>query len=310
MSNLQKRINKAKFSKINDLIAKFDHHLNVERGLAQRTRETYCSYVRVFLDAQSIFSDENGIKNLSPKNVYRFLLSYAKEGKPRRSQSMIGSIRIFFRFLDLFDLADGLPSVPYHKSKPPEYLSDHQLQTLLEGCNRNTMQGLRDYTILMLLIHLGLRGSEVSRLTLNDFDWDRGEIIIRGKGSISRMPISQELGDALVDYLKYARPTSSSNVFFTCVNRPLMGLSPAAISNIIRAGLQRAGLNTNHHGAHLLRHSFATQLLAKGKSLSEISMVLRHKNIRTTAIYAHVDFDKLSLVALPWPTAQKEVSHE
>jgi site-specific recombinase XerD len=162
----------------------------------------------------------------------------------------------------------------------------------------------------MLLIHLGLRRSEVSKLTLNDFDWNKGEIVIRSKGSISRMPILQELGYALVDYLKHARPTCVSDIFFTRVHHPFTGLTPSAISSIVRTRLQRAGCHTKHQGAHLLRHSFATQLLAKGNSLPEISMVLRHKNIGTTAIYAHVDFDKLRLVALSWPAAQNEVDHE
>jgi site-specific recombinase XerD len=309
MKNLRKRVDQNNLYEINDLITRFDNYLNIERGLVKKTRDVYCSCVRVFLHTK-FASPKNRIKDFSPKDVYQFVLSYSQQGKSGRTLLMIGSLRAFFRFLELFDLADSLPSVPHHKPTLQEYLSYTQLQALLEAYNRNTMKGLRDYTIVMLLIHLGLRRSEVSRLALNDFDWNNGEIIIRGKGSTSRMPISQKLGDALVDYLKRGRPICYSKFFFTRLQHPFSGLSSNTISCIVRAGLQRAGLNTKHQGAHLLRHSFATQLFAKGKSLPEISMVLRHKNIRTTAIYVHVDSVKLRLVALPWPISKSEVDHE
>lgn len=309
MRNLRKIPCDNKCFNTNYFLATFDRYLDLERGLAQTTRYNYCLYIRVFLNTQTICS-KNAIKNLSPKDIYKFILAYSQEGKPRRTQYMIGSLRVFFRFLGLFDLANSLPSVPYHKSSLPEYLSHDQLQALLEGCNKNTVKGLRDYTILMVLICLGLRRSEVSQLTLNDFNWDRGEVVIRGKGSISCMPISQSLGHALVDYLKHARPKCSSVHFFTHVYHPFTGLSPQTVSDIVRDGLKRAGIHTKHKGVHLLRHSFATQLLNKGKSLLEISMALRHKNIETTTVYAHVDFDKLRSVALPWPIVNNEVDYE
>ena len=271
MRNLQKASCDKKCFNINYLLTTFDRYLDLERGLAQITRYNYCSYVRVFLSAQTKCS-KNAIKHLSPKDVYRFILVYSQEGKPRRTQYMIGSLRVFFRFLGLFDLAKSLPSVPYHTSSLPEYLSHDQLQALLEGCNKNTIKGLRDYTILMVLICLGLRRSEVSNLTLHDFNWDRGEVVIRGKGSISCMPISQSLGHVLVDYLKHARPKCSSAHFFIHVRHPFTGLSPQAVSNIVRDGLKRAGIHTKHTGVHLLRHSFATQLLNKGKSLLEMAL--------------------------------------
>jgi integrase/recombinase XerD len=294
---------------IDGLICKFDHFLNFQKGLAQGTRKVYCSYVRVFLNIE-FTSKKIQIKKLRPKNIFRFVLSYAQEGMPARSRLMIYSLRAFFRFLELFDLADSLPSVPRCRYDTPEFLSKDQLQILLDSCDRNTAIGLRDYAILMLLIRLGLRRSEVSKLTLNDLDWDKSEIIIRGKGSVSRFPISQELGEALADYLRRARPFCLCNSLFVRSYKPFIGFVPEHISRIVRLSLQRASLNPRHKGPHLLRHSFATNLLAEGKSLHEISMVLRHTNIRTTMIYTHVDFNKLRLLALPWPIVTKGASHE
>lgn len=298
-----------KLTMINDLIKRFDQHLNLVRGLARITREANCRYIRVFLN-NNIKSKKSKIKNLRPNDLYRFILSYAQESKPSRTQRMICALRTFFRFLELFDLANSLPSVPHTWPKMPEYLSFDQLQKLLNSCDRKTPGGIQAYSIMMLLIHLGLRRSEVTNLNLNDFDWDTGEVEVRGKGSTSRMPISQELGNALVDYLKHARPTCTSNSFFIRLKQPYTKLPASSVSLIVRSGLLRAGINTQHKGAHLLRHSFATLLLAEGRSLFEISMVLRHQSIKSTAIYAHVDRDNLRLIALPWPIASEGVHHE
>jgi site-specific recombinase XerD len=295
--------------KINDVLCKFDHYLDLERGLAQSTKKKYCAYVYLFLSFE-FKTKKFKIKDLSSEDVFRFILFYSQENGSSSTQYMIYSLRNFFRFLGLFELADCLPSIPQRQYSIPEFLSKIQLTTLLEGCDQNNSIGIRDYAILMLLIHLGLRRSEVSKLVLSDFNWDKSEITIRGKGSISRFPISKELGDALVKYLKCARPICPCNSFFVRIYQPFRGLNSTSISKIVSSGLQRAGLNPLHKGAHLLRHSFATQLLAKGKSLHEISMVLRHKNIRTTAIYAHVDFNKLRSVSLPWPVILKEENHE
>lgn len=155
----------------------------------------------------------------------------------------------------------------------------------------------------MLLARLGLRSCEICRLTLDDINWDKSEIIIRGKGSTeTRFPIFQDLGDALVAYLQYGRPCCSSRSFFICTGQPIRGfLSSSTVNSILRRALIRAGLNPEKKGAHLLRHSFATQLLRQGASLQEIAIILRHKSIKTTAIYARADFDKLKKLALPWP---------
>ncbi|MBA3603554.1 MAG: tyrosine-type recombinase/integrase [Parachlamydiaceae bacterium] len=304
MKNFQNKNITDNLREIDGLVCKFDNYLDLERGLSQSTRHTYCAYTRIFLNIEFELKKIR-IKDFFPKDVFKFILTYSQAMSSSKLHSMIYSLRAFFRFLERSDLADCVPSVPRRQHNLPEFLSKKQLQVLLENCNRNTAIGIRDYTIFMLLIHLGLRGSEISNLTLGDFDWDNSEIIVRGKDSISRLPISQSLGNALVDYLRRARPTCSCDSFFVRSHQPQRGLISASISAIVRSGLNRACLTPWHKGAHLLRHSFATHLLSEGKSLHEISMVLRHKSIRTTAIYAHVDFNKLRSLALPWPVASK-----
>ena len=309
MRNSKIRGNKGSLETMDCLICKFNNYLEFERGLSGSTRNSYCNDIRIFLSTE--FKNKSiQIKKFALKDILRFILSYSQTGKTSRAKQMIYSLRSFFRFLKLTDLTDGLPSVASHKRNPPEYLSFEQLLKLLKSCDKRTKTGLRDYAILMLLIQLGLRRSEVSKLILSDFDWDNGEIVIRGKGSISRYPISQELGEALVNYLKKSRPPCSCDSFFIQSYQSRTAITAMAVSAIVCSALKRAGLSPHHKGAHLLRHSFATQLLKQGRSLQEIGLVLRHKDIRTTAIYAHVDFDNLRLFALPWPNLTKESRHE
>ena len=122
------------------------------------------------------------------------------------------------------------------------------------------------------------------------------------RGHWDRLPMPQDVGAALVDYLRHARPHCSSRRVFVRTRAPHRGFaSSVAISCIVRRALERAGLDPPHKGAHLLRHSVATQMLRQGASLAEIGELLRHRSPQTTMIYAKVDLDLLRPLALPWP---------
>jgi integrase len=174
---------------------------------------------------------------------------------------------------------------------------------LLQSCDRCTPKGQRDYAILLLLARLGLRAGEVAALTLDDLDWEAGELLIRGKGARQdRLPLPIEVGEALVIYLRDSRPPSVTRQVFIRMRAPRRGFrGPHAISTIVRRALIRAGLNPTLKGAHLLRHSLATRLLQNGASLTEIGELLRHQHPETTQIYAKVDQMALTQLALPWP---------
>jgi integrase len=158
----------------------------------------------------------------------------------------------------------------------------------------------------LLLARLGLRAGEVSGLSLDDLDWERGEICVRSlkgcEGHADRLPMPQDVGSALAEYLRYARPVCASRSVFIRHYAPYSGFtSSSAISCIVRRALKRAGPNTVQTGAHLLRHSVATHLLREGASLAEIADLLRHRSQQSTMIYAKVDLDFLRPLAMPWP---------
>jgi len=134
-----------------------------------------------------------------------------------------------------------------------------------------------------------------------DPDWERGEIVVRGKGQrLDTLPLPKDVGAALVHYLRHARPACATRKLFIRMKAPRHGLRLSAICCVMRRALKRAGLNPDFKGAHLLRHSLATNMLRRGASLSEIGQLLRHAQPTTTQIYAKVDIEALRGIALPW----------
>lgn len=158
--------------------------------------------------------------------------------------------------------------------------------------------------ILLLLARLGLRGGDIVRLRLGDIDWEGGRVQVAGKGRREvRLPLPQEVGDAILAYLRVRRPAASDRVFLRA-RAPWRSLADnSSVSAIVDRAITRAGVSAPTHGAHLLRHSAATAMLGDGISLPSIGIVLRHRSLETTVYYAKVDVEMLRTVAQPWPGA-------
>jgi len=135
-----------------------------------------------------------------------------------------------------------------------------------------------------------------------DIDWSNGRVAVHGKGYQQEwLPLPQDVGDALLQYVREGRPALQVDRVFTRVSAPLGPLTRSAVSHITRSALRRAGIKAPVNGAHLLRHSAATAMLRQGASLAAVGAVLRHRSPSTTAHYAKVDFDLLREIAQPWP---------
>ena len=202
------------------------------------------------------------------------------------------------------DLAQAVPTVPnWRLSILPKFMKAEDVDHLLQSVDRYTPQGQRDDAILLLLARLGLRAAEVVALTLDDLDWEAGELMVRSKGTRHhRLPLPHEVGEAVATYLCQGRPPVTTRRVFIRMRAPRRGVANSqGISTIVRRALEQAGLNPACKGAHLLRHSLATQRLQNGASLSEIGELLRHPNLETTRIYAKVDQATLRALAMPWP---------
>jgi site-specific recombinase XerD len=177
-------------------------------------------------------------------------------------------------------------------------------QVLEDARKRGSAVGHRDYAILLLLARLGLRGGEVCHLLLEDLDWEKSRIAIRGKGGrVTHLPLPADVGKAIAAYLQQDRPrVTSTRRLFLRVRAPLTGFkSQGSIGSVVKHVLQRAKIESPRKGSHQFRHSLASTMLQQGSSLSEIGELLRHRSPDTTAIYAKVDLRSLSSLALPWP---------
>jgi integrase/recombinase XerD len=291
-----------------ELVRTFGEFLRTERGLSASILKGYLPIVRCFL-ANRFHGQALRFDDLRAIDIHRFIVQRAQAGSLTHVKLVVTVLRSFLRFLQqrgllAADLAAAVPGVAgWRLSQLPKALSADQVERLLASCDRGASAGRRDYAILMLLARLGLRGGEVSALTLDDIDWESGEIVVHGKGQrVARLPLPADVGSALVNYLRQDRPACSTRRVFIRVKAPKRGfISPSVICCIVRRALKRAGLAPVFKGAHLLRHSLATDLLRRGASLVEIGQLLRHSQSNTTQIYAKVDIATLRAIALPWP---------
>lgn len=285
----------------------FAHYLSNERGLSHETLASYIPIIHCFLSA--LFkSGSTRFEALCPKDITAFILRYTQSVKRSTAKLMVTSLRSFFRFLHLrgqiqTDLAVCVPTISdWRLTGLPKSLEPQQIERLLKGCDQNTKVGQRDYTILLLLVRLGLRAGEIVKMTFEDINWEDGELLIRGKGPrTDKMPVPYDVGEAMAAYLQHGRPVCPTRCVFTRARAPYQGFSSSvAICNIVERALLRAKIDSTHKGAHLLRHSLATNMLRAGASLTEIGELLRHQLPNTTEIYTKVDIVSLRSLAQPW----------
>ncbi|WP_089936662.1 site-specific integrase [Candidatus Entotheonella palauensis] len=290
------------------LIDDFQQYLLQQRCLAPTTVTYYLDMVRHFL-RERFGTQPLNLRALGPQDVTRFIVQQAQRYSPSHAKLFVTALRSFFRFLFqramiAHDLAQAVPTVPnWRLSILPRFMKAEEVDHLLQSVDRQTPQGQRDYAILLLLARLGLRAAEVVALTLEALDWEAGELIVRSKGTRHHcLPLPHEVGEAVATYLCQGRPPVTTRRVFIRTRAPRRGFANSqGISTIVRRALERAGLNPACKGAHLLRHSLATQRLQNGASLSEIGELLRHQNLETTRIYAKVDQATLRTLAMPWP---------
>ena len=292
------------------IFAAFSDYLRQERGLAPSTIINHLRFIRYFLRGVCPAGDSD-LANISHEAVIRYIERHARDGSVGSGMLMRWSVRAFLRYLHLkgltqVALADCVPSIRQWKfASLPTYLSAVEVQKVLDGCDRTLAVGRRDYAILMLLAKLGLRAGEVATLSLDDIDWRCGQMLIHSKGrKRARLPMPPDVGAAIVAYLRdrYYR-TSSCRRLFLRTAAPHVGFaSGCSITMIAKSALERAGIHGYaHQGAHIFRHSLATELLRSGATLSEIGQLLGHERHDTTRVYAKVDFDRLRTLSLPWP---------
>jgi integrase/recombinase XerD len=286
------------------LVEQFSAWLRQHRGVRESTLGNYVPLVQEFLAAQG----DDPVQYDAAK-VRAFILAQADRSGRSRIKSVVNTIRMFLRFLAVAgtcpaDLAASVPRIAQWKlAALPRYLVAADVERVVSACAPTTTAGARDRAVILLLARLGLRAGDVRNLRLGDIDWARGRLRVMGKGRCETwLPLPQEPGDAMLQYLTRYRPAIDDDHMFLRVHAPIGPLpSSAPVSKLVRRALQRAQITAPSLGAHVLRHSAATTLLRNGVALDAIGAVLRHRCVESTAHYAKVDVTRLRAVAQPWP---------
>jgi site-specific recombinase XerD len=287
------------------LVERYRTWLVADRGLAEATVERYVKFARTFLTRQV-----GALENLTGADIVDFLLAEGRRLSVASVKSRVAELRSLLKFLHLQGLtprplASVVPPVAgWRDTGVPKAIAFENVQRLLDSCDRSDPIGIRDYAIVVLVARLGLRSAEVARLRLEDIDWRAGQIVLRGKAAHhDGMPLPYEVGEALSDYLSQSRPATLLRQVFLAARAPTRPIPPGLVSDVVHRACDRAGLP--RVGAHRLRHTLATQMLRQGASIVEVSQVLRHRDLATTAIYAKVDFAVLRGIAHAWPGGRR-----
>jgi len=291
------------------LLKEYAHYLGRERSLCAGTISQYVHSARQFAAAR-FGSKEPRWNQLTAAEVTTFVIQLSRRLSVGYCKHKISDLRSFLRFLHVrghigSSLEGCVPAVAgWRLASVPKALEPDQIDSLLARVAQPSAIRRRDAAMVRLQLRLGLRAGDVAALELDDLYWRAGEMVVRGKGKReSRLPLPDDVGKAVAAYLRRRRPCAFTRKVFLRSRAPYRGLTASGVIAATRSALRRGEIIAG--GAHLLRHTAATQMLRKGASLSEIAHVLRHRHIDTTAIYAKVDHASLQLVARPWPESAR-----
>ena len=288
----------------NSNLGDFRRWLAQYRGVTESTIHTYCRLIAPILERLG----DDPIQ-YNARRLREVVLDHFRSRSVSHTQNVIGALRMYLRFLATREECNPylLAAIPTPKSrtllKPPRYIPMEDIERLVSSCDVGTAAGLRDRAILLLLARLALRAGDISALQLTDIDWRNGRLRVCGKSRRSTwLPLPQDAGDALLDYITTVRPDIPTGTVFLRIRAPKGPLgSSHTIKDIVSSAIRRTGVVTpGNGGAYLFRHSVATDLLRSGASLSLVGTLLRHQSPDTTSIYAKADVRMLHEVAQPW----------
>ena len=288
------------------LVAEFAGYLAGERGLRPQTVVLYSAAARRLLD--SLPEGGGGVlAGLTADAVRSFVIAESGLRGTGSLKNQVTAVRSLLRFLHLKGRIPGpmdgaAPAAAgWHRPPLTRRIRPGDVAAILASCDRSTHAGRRDYAILMLLARLGLRAGEAAAARIGDIDWRSGEILVRGKGGRDeRLPLPPDVGAAVADYCRRARPRdAASGMLFLHARAPYGPVTSSAVGHAVKRACLRAGLEPA--SAHQLRHAAATAMRRAGAPLSEISQLLRHQHESTTSRYGTIDPDELGPVTAPWP---------
>lgn len=284
------------------------NYLQNERRYSSHTLENYLRVIAQFLEFLRAEREGKDLLSVTPQDVSDFLVHLKTHRQVKRiSQSHRASVlRGFYRFLRHRGFlsrnpCDGIGRLRVEKGLP-QFLTLEEMTRILETLKQKSEEYpgdffiLRNWALLELLYSSGVRVSEIAAMRLQDVDFERGMIRVRGKGGKERIvPFNEAAKRALQAYLR-VWGTQFPGAEFLFVNRRGNPLTPRGMRNIVDLAASMAGIQGKRVFPHLFRHSFATHFLSGGGELRVIQEILGHSSLSTTQIYTHLDWDKMKRV--------------
>lgn len=273
-----------------DLFAKFIDFVDA----TPKTIQTYTRAIRQFAK----WLEAHGITQPTREDVIAYREELKAEHKPSTVQNYITAVRLFFQWAEregfYSNIADHIKGAKLDKNHKKDYLTSRQVKKVLEQAKEESIEGLRNYAILVLMFTGGLRTIEVSRANIEDLRTagDNTVLYIQGKGHEEKtdyIKLMPEVEDAIRAYLKARGASDNKEPLFTSLSNNSKGarISTRSVSGIVKEALVNAGFNSDKLTAHSTRHTAVTLALMGGQSLQEVQQFARHTNIATTQIYAH-----------------------
>lgn len=287
-----------------DEVDEFARWMVGERGMAPLTVRSHRGKVAQFL--KWVSEQCRSLRDVRLRDIDAFLIFKGMSGWSRKSaRGNADALRAFFRYAEQRrwcrpGIADGIisPRLYTHEGLPegPQW---KDVQRLLKGVKGTSAVALRAKAILLLLTVYGLRSGEISRLSLSDFDWQMETFTVNHskRGGVQKYPLQREVGEAILEYIRKARPQTSCRNLFLTLNPPYRRVGYNSLWRITSLSIDAAGIRCRRRGPHCLRHACATHLLEQGASLKVIGDLLGHRDSNSTRIYAKVHLEQLRRVA-------------
>lgn len=280
-------------------------------GISPRTLDSYA----IYLDRFSRYLADQAVSHVSGINVshiHGFIQATAASHRTSTVYCTSCLLRVLFRYLygqNLIpeNLSLFVPSVRCSKkSKIPSAFSHEEIQSMLSCVDRSSPKGKRDYAMLLIAVRLGLRASDICGLTFGNFKWESNtvELIQRKTSKLIVLPLLNDVGEAVIDYIKYGRPPVQDTEIFLRLTSPVERLGAATLHSIVTEYMNKAGINIpegKKHGPHALRHSLASSLLNSSTPMPIISEILGHSDTGTTSAYLKIDILHLRDYSLDVP---------
>jgi integrase/recombinase XerD len=278
-------------------------------GFSEDTLQSYGIYLRRFSD----YLNSRGIadiRNIDGAVILGFTDTFVRYS-PSIIHNTLCSLRTFLHYLyqNEFVPNDFAYIVPHdgyrQRTKIPSAYSKEDVEKLIKSIDRGNPKGKRDYAIILLAARLGLRAQDICNLSFNNLKWETNiiELLQEKTEEPVILPLLLDVGLAIIDYLKYARPEcKSSNAVFLRLIPPVGKLEAPTLHSIVTQHMRTAGIKVQDgkkHGPHALRHSLASALLEGNTPLPVISEVLGHKTTASTSIYLKIDINQLRTCSLP-----------